>query len=304
MTTSLLFSLLAATLFAPPSAGSSRGADAPVGIRFADSIPTHERASLEATFAKTLPLACAQVPCTHDCSADQPTLGLELRGDSRDYALHWVANDPRLPAPIVLESRCELCSLVELEDQFAAELSRLCSRLEVLDAGAGRLMLRSEPGGARVFIDGKAVGRTPWSGELPAGEHRVEIRAAGYRSDQRTVRIHSNVDEDQSVVLLAKRSSQRARPSWPGWTSLGLGVAMSIAGTALIAVHGQQYTQRCTGPDIDVEGNCRFLLATRPLGIGLAAAGAAAIAGGVGLVIWAQRDATQSSAGLAFRGRF
>jgi hypothetical protein len=85
---------------------------------------------------------------------------------------------------------------------------------------------------------------------------------------------------------------------------LGLGVAMTVAGTALISVHGQPWASRCTGDDIDVEGNCRFVLKTRPVGITLAALGAGAIAGGVGLMIWAQRDLAQSSAGINVSGRF
>ncbi len=295
---------LLATLFAPPlSAGADKSAP-PVGIEFTSSIPTHDRAPLHDSFVRTLPLACEHLtPCVDDCSEQDPTVGVELDGSNRNYSLHWVANDPRLEQPLIFDSTCELCSLVELEQQFATDLDRLCTQLDALDAGPGRVEVSSNPTHARVHIDGQEVGRTPWSGELNAGEHSIEVRARGHRPQRHRVAIVGNV-ETREHFNLQSNFAKRERPYWPGWASLGLGVAMSVAGTALISVHGQPWAGRCTGTDIDVAGNCRFVLDTRPLGIGLAAIGAAAIASGVGLMVWAQRDPSQTSAGISVGGRF
>src|SRR5690606_27006710 len=174
MTIVLMLGVLAATSFAPPQLRvAAVDSEAPVGLEFAPSIAAHEREPLKETFRKTLPLACEDLPCTENCSADEPSVGLALSGKSRDYTLHWVATDPRLEAPLIIDSRCELCSRVELQDQFAVELSRLCSRLDAVAVTAGPvdLVISSDPVGARVRIDGRAVGRTPWSGGLLAGQH-------------------------------------------------------------------------------------------------------------------------------------
>jgi len=300
MTIALVLTLLTATAIAPPEGSSAGPDDVPIGLEFDPSIAKHERKPLEATFAKTLPMACSNPPCTKDCSDDQATVGLALRGARRDYTLRWVANDPRLEAPIIIESRCELCSLVELEDQFAAELSRLCSRLDAISAG-GLLELSSDPTGARVRIDGQRVGRTPWSGELIAGQHTVELRGWGRRPQQRTITIIGGAAKEH--ITLGPRASSR-RPVWPAWGSLGLGLVMTVAGTALIAIDQQPWSGRCSGADVDDQGNCRFRLKTLPLGVGLAALGAGALASGVGLMIWAQRGPSQTCAGLHLSGQF
>ena len=299
----LMFGLLAAFWFTPPIAGSV-DRNSPVGLEFSESIPAHDRAPLQESFTRTVPLACERaIPCIENCSADVSTVGLALDGSERDYTLHWVATDPRLDAPLIVDSTCELCSLVELEQQFAVDLGRVCSRLEALDSGPGRLILSSDPHDARVQIDGQKVGRTPWSGELTAGEHSVELRAFGHRPQRHSVAILGNA-EIRKHFQLRSSFDRRGRPTWPAWTSLGLGIAMTVAGTALISVDGRPWTNLCSGSDIDVEGNCRMVLTTRPTGIALATLGVAGIAGGVGLMIWAQRDPAQNSAGINVSGRF
>lgn len=40
--------------------------------------------------------------------------------------------------------------------------------------------VRSEPAAAEVFIDGKLVGKTPYEGTFPLGEHRLALRKEGY----------------------------------------------------------------------------------------------------------------------------
>ncbi len=49
-------------------------------------------------------------------------------------------------------------------------------------AGPGRLRVETEPPDAEIAIDGQAAGVAPYSGELPSGDHNVEISSVGYRS--------------------------------------------------------------------------------------------------------------------------
>jgi hypothetical protein len=70
---------------------------------------------------------------------------------------------------------------------------------------AGSIVLRVQPADAEVFVDGE-----PWQGstgadrlviQLPAGEHRIEIRKAGYASFQSTVRVRPGDTTPLNVSL-------------------------------------------------------------------------------------------------------
>lgn len=95
--------------------------------------------------------------------------------------------------------------LIEVPDAAVAELTPLdageVDAPEVADAGRlemavkrrGRLNVvttrRGEPYWAQVSVDGLARGRTPLLLELPAGRHQLLIERAGFRSQERAVRV-------------------------------------------------------------------------------------------------------------------
>ncbi|PRP94267.1 PEGA domain-containing protein [Enhygromyxa salina] len=275
------------------------------GLSFGEGIPSHEQVSLLATFEDVLPRACEPPPCTEDCPDDAPTIALLISGNTRDYTLHWEVTAPQLDAPLIVDSRCDLCSLAEFEDQFASDLHALCGRLDALETAPGRLQISSAPADARLRIDGRRPGRhhrTPWVGELPSGEHRIEVYAPGYHRQERTVQIVSRVNEHQHFELLP---AAKRRSTAPGWATMSLGLVMGVAGSVLIALDNKPWMGRCSERNIDAYGNCKFVYDTLPLGIGLATAGGIATATGVGLVVWAQRgEPGQSEGGFALRGRF
>jgi hypothetical protein len=53
----------------------------------------------------------------------------------------------------------------------------------------GTLQLVSAPAGASVSVDGFTQGTTPFSGEIPAGSHTVNVSLAGYKTYSNTVTI-------------------------------------------------------------------------------------------------------------------
>jgi hypothetical protein len=290
----LQFVLATLNAVAPPEAAT------PGGLQFDADLPARERSALRESFERVLPLACDPPPCAGDCAEDQASVTLIIGGDTRDYTLHWVVDDPRLDKSLIVESRCELCSLVEVEEQLAEDLGKLCSQLDASTDAPGRVRVSAEPDRAWVRIDGRRIGKTPWAGEIALGEHRLEVGSRGYGTQARTLQIVPGLErrEHFELMLLARQP----RPSWPGWTNLGLGIALGIAGTALIAIHGQEWPGRCSGADVDANGNCRFVYRTRSLGIALAGLGAATLATGVGLIVWAQHG--DRGAALAWRGSF
>jgi hypothetical protein len=280
--------------------GSPPEAATPGGLRFDAELPARERTALRESFERVLPLACKPPPCVSDCPEDQPSVTLTIGGDSRDYLLHWVADAPDLSEPVIVDSRCELCSLGEVEEQFAADLGFLCARLVASADTPGRVRVSTQPERARVRIDGRRIGQTPWAGEVAVGEHRLEVDARGYGKQARTLQVFAGIEQHEHFELMAL--PRRHRPAWPGWTSLSMGIALGVAGTALIAIDGRDWRGRCSGSNVDADGNCRFAYRTLPIGVTLAALGAASIASGVGLIVWSQHG--DRGAALAWRGSF
>ena len=76
-------------------------------------------------------------------------------------------------------------------------------RLE-LPAGSGsgsRLTLTSNPSGAKVLMDGKELGITPWSGEVKPGNHKLSVGAQGFTKEERIVQVQANRDADVTFAL-------------------------------------------------------------------------------------------------------
>ncbi len=70
-------------------------------------------------------------------------------------------------------------------------------------AKGGKVTVSATPvvAGAKVFVDGVAKGPAPWTGELPAGPHRVEVRAAGHSSTPRDVAVFMGKESMVAIRL-------------------------------------------------------------------------------------------------------
>jgi hypothetical protein len=168
---------------------------------------------------------------------------------------------------------CERCTeerARELADELAAALAA-AGRHQT-----GRYHIASNPSGARVAIDGKPVGATPLDGELPLGDHRVEV-ALGKRVADKTITVQR--DQLASVdVALPPEPAAVAHPHphlLPGLV-IGAGAAATVGGIVLIAIDQEPDPHRVPQP--------RTLRSTRTGGIVLGAAGVAALA--TGIYLW------------------
>ena len=64
----------------------------------------------------------------------------------------------------------------------------------------GWLLVKTEPPGANVSIDGEDRGLTPLSlSDIPSGVHRIEISVLGYTTEQRTIEI----SPDETVAAIS-----------------------------------------------------------------------------------------------------
>jgi hypothetical protein len=105
---------------------------------------------------------------------------------------------------------------------------------------AGRLVVRSMPPGARVFVDGKEQGRTPATVlDLAKGTHRLRVERAGYAADDRRIAVTAARSTQSVTVELkrpvaiapaAARTQAAARTAAPGSSTSGTftGAALSV----------------------------------------------------------------------------
>lgn len=62
---------------------------------------------------------------------------------------------------------------------YAALKSGALPELREAHASSGSVTISSDPAGAEIYVDGKFVGQTPSTIELPAGAHHVEVKSRG-----------------------------------------------------------------------------------------------------------------------------
>jgi hypothetical protein len=213
-------------------------------------------------------------------------LRMSLREQNRDYtaSIGWLDSSGREVARG--EETCEICTVEEAADAAAA------AAVKLLPAGQSTtLAITTDPAGARVTVDGAAVGATPIEVTVEAGEHEVGIELPGYRYQHRAVTVadgeRAAIDLDLVAAPAAKkRKGIDRRKAWvAGWTSLGVGVALLVTGIALIAVDENPAKNDCSGDNIDAFGNCRYRWNTLGGGVAATVIGVAAAGAGVGFVV-------------------
>lgn len=116
---------------------------------------------------------------------------------------------PARPAPVAPP-------VVRSEPPIRSEPPAPRDRAPVPAAEPGRLLVRSTPAGARVFVDGRSVGATPVTlRDLDPGPHTVRIARDGYQDAERRVTITSTRPAPSVTVALARARAASERASLP-----------------------------------------------------------------------------------------
>ena len=145
---------------------------------------------------------------------------------------------------ITVERRyCDRCQKATLAQSTVELLDVLAKNT----AGSGTLRVSTTPPGARVMVDGNAIGVTPKEYGVRAGHHKVTVDLSGYQIEAREVDVEEGKTADVDVTLVAIRPKfgkpvtppPHGRGLWP-WVLTGAGVAMLGGGGALIAMNDPQ----------------------------------------------------------------
>jgi hypothetical protein len=178
--------------------------------------------------------------------------------------------------------RCEICGVAEVGEKMSLAASTLRARLEALARSPARFVIRTQPSGAQVWIDGKAVGTTPLDLSLPAGERTMKIERDGFKPLERTFSVTRGVDEalDLDLVQLPTKFPFQTA----GWIAVGTGAALAAGGIYLLRLNGGEVS--CSVVERDMFGNCPRVYRTTAAGASLLGASAiVATLGGVWLYL-------------------
>ncbi|WP_104984226.1 PEGA domain-containing protein [Sorangium cellulosum] len=180
----------------------------------------------------------------------------------------------------------KMASPVETAVVRPFEVTRVTPGAEEQDAS---LRIESTPSGARLTIDGKAVGPTPWEGRLPLGEHAIEVSAGGFVPSRQPVQLVRRKQRELSVVLERepdREAEQRAARNVKigvglayGVGAVGLGMFAVAGGLALDKVNGLKAScpnQQCPSTETENLNDVSTLGTVSTVGVVVAGLGAAA----------------------------
>jgi hypothetical protein len=184
--------------------------------------------------------------------------------------------------------RCEICGREEVTELVLDRSAALAAKVRLLQRQEPRLVLRSRPSGAAVWVDGRFVGHTPLEHEVTAGEHEVRMVLRGHVTGRRRVSAVAGTEDTLELTLPSDREAARRR-AWlgVGVASLGTGVAMLGTGIGLMVIDEREYERRCNP---DVLGQCSHRYDTLEGGIALAVGGGVLVATGIAATIVGRRS--------------
>ncbi len=252
------------------------------------------RGAVEVVASDIAALDCEDVSCRRDAmrtaGADQ-LVTIEVAGARRDYdVVITLVNGESGDEVARVERRCELCGVAELAEHVDAQAAALLARLQSQNATPATLVVRSTPPGALVRIDEQVVGETPIDRRVEVGTHVLHLALKGYVDEQRRFEALAGVRETIAVDLVPlPDGDRRKRMRAGGFAALAIGAAVTAAGLTLVGIHARPNVSKCSGDDIDADGDCKYLYDTRTPGIVLSSIGVATLVTGITLVAVAAR---------------
>lgn len=173
---------------------------------------------------------------------------------------------------------CQRCTPLSLRTT-ANEVMRT-----LVGSGDGHLKLKSNPPGARIVIDGHAVGITPLDWDLQRGPHTIAMDKPGFAPVSRDIVVVS--DRTDAISLELQPPAHDGSGTWLRASSLAMvigGASAVVAGGVLFAIDQDR------GPDEPL-----YIHNTAPTGVALAASGA--VVGAIGVYLfWFRRSGATST---------
>lgn len=192
---------------------------------------------------------------------------------------YWIAK----ARPVITErGGCAGCTSESLEIATDELMTRL---LRAVMRSMGRVKLRSSPSGARISLDGEAIGVTPLDWDVAPGTHTIAMADGGREPRTRTIVARADATEVVDMSFADAATVPRDDGSW-GRTlplvAMAAGSAAVVTGATLIAIDEDRSPSRPL-----------YIRNTQPAGIGIAIAGGVVAA--VGAFLWVRGPEARSS---------
>lgn len=174
------------------------------------------------------------------------------------------------------ETTASPCSAGGVSTQLADMTNRLLQETAMRPRGS--LAVSSTPPGAKVRVDGRLLGTTPFQQEVFAGARAIEVRKDKYLPYQSSTQVEPNQTATIETLLQRDPSVQPSRPLWrivAGSILLGGGLLMAGFGTSAQLTNGQ-----CQDGSTNLD-TCSPYYSTTAVGAGLLGGGGALTIAGV-----------------------
>ena len=187
---------------------------------------------------------------------------------------------------------CQVCGLGEVKELITRQAAALQQKVDALALEPAIVAFTSDPPGVEIFVDGKKIGVTPLEHELPPGDHKAEAKMDGYVDQTRTIHAVQGVQESLRFDLLVEHvTSDEGGDKGKDWkipvgaTLVGVGVASLAAGVTFLVIDERPYKSKCSGADVDADGNCRQRYNTLIHGASFTAVGGVLLISGAAMLI-------------------
>ena len=157
--------------------------------------------------------------------ADKPEIllnGARVFIDGRELGVTPVSNLEVKAGQRILEIQADNYQNIKTEVQIAG-----CSQKQSFDfaliPGWSDVFISSVPEGATVSVDGKPAGNTPLTIELPEGNYRLEIRAAGFKTWQTQLAVGLNQAQKIAGIRLQPADGTLALQTKPPGANVIIG---------------------------------------------------------------------------------
>lgn len=218
----------------------------------------------------------------------------------RDYTIKVELFDGSDGTTVVTSSDgCEICGVADVGELMQTQAATLRTKLDALASGPAAIIVKTDPEGAEVTLDGEPYGTTPLDKPIIPGDHVIRVSKDGYISVQEKRTFVEGAREALSYELEKVPNRLPKRP-W-GFASLGLGIGLIGAAGAMTWLHDKEYKfgDACTGENIDNQDDCRYLHNTKWWGMGLGLAGGALLTLGIAVLITTSKGPTKKKAKAA-----
>ncbi len=111
---------------------------------------------------------------------------------------------------------------------------------------SGIFTIRTAPQGARISVDGRFIGQSPFNGEIDEGQRVLEIAAPGYKVHSVTMPVVGGESYELDVTLELQPEVEPFYTTWWFWTGVGV-VALGTIVTVVVLSAEDEPAQN-TGP--------------------------------------------------------